>query len=103
MGAKKFYFREHLDTELKRRINDNANYSLRAFAKFLEIDPSLLSRIMQGKQSLSLNKAQEITEKLKLDREECEKFIVSVADSYKCKSLKRIDSSFTDCGGGKCS
>lgn len=97
VGKAKPYFREYLNTELESRTEDNENYSLRAFAKFLEIDPSLLLRIMTGKQSLSLNKAQEIAEKLKLDQEEREKFVVSVADSYKCKSLKRIDSSFTDC------
>ncbi len=42
-----------LQNELVRRIKDNPRYSLRAFARSLEIDPSLLSKVLNGKRGAS--------------------------------------------------
>jgi transcriptional regulator with XRE-family HTH domain len=71
---------QRLASELQRRKERNCRYSLRAFATFLEIDPSALSRILAGKQELSVQVALQLIQRLELSAEEREKFISSVAD-----------------------
>lgn len=46
-------FALRLETEFQRRKTSNSKYSLRAFAKFLELDPSYLSKLLKGKRPLS--------------------------------------------------
>jgi plasmid maintenance system antidote protein VapI/DNA-binding transcriptional ArsR family regulator len=46
-------FRHILQDELTSRCAKNPNYSLRSFAKFLEISPSALSAIINGKRPLT--------------------------------------------------
>lgn len=46
-------FRGLLQSTLISRCRDNAQYSLRAFAKFLSIEPSSLSKILNGKRSIT--------------------------------------------------
>ena len=46
-------FRHLLQLELARRCQANPSYSLRAFARQLEIEPSSLSQIITGKRTLS--------------------------------------------------
>ena len=45
-------FRKYLQTELLQRCKKNPSYSLRAFAKSLDVDPSTLSKILKGKRPL---------------------------------------------------
>ncbi len=52
----KLTFRLWLQRQFTERCKRNARYSLRAFARFLEIDPSSLSQILSGKRSLSRDK-----------------------------------------------
>ena len=46
-------FRTCLQNELINRCEKNPNYSLRAFAKSLDIGPSALSQIVRGKRKLT--------------------------------------------------
>jgi len=46
-------FRLFLQQELVDRIRDNPRYSLRSFARFLGVDPSLLSKILRAKRPIS--------------------------------------------------
>lgn len=46
-------FRHVLQDELTSRCAQNPNYSLRSFAKFLEISPSALSALINGKRPLT--------------------------------------------------
>lgn len=46
-------FRLFLQAELVERCRKNPRYSLRAFAKFLEIEPSFLSKILSRKRSIT--------------------------------------------------
>lgn len=46
-------FKTYLQNELVRRCNQNSSYSLRAFARSLDIEPSALSQILRGKRKLS--------------------------------------------------
>jgi PAS domain S-box-containing protein len=70
-----------LETELTRRKEKNPRYSLRALAAFLKLDPSALSRILSGKQELSIPSALQIIQKLKLGITDQEQFITSVAEA----------------------
>lgn len=48
--------REHLQNELKRRQRANTAYSLRAFARDLNLNPGFLSTILVGKRGMSLDR-----------------------------------------------
>lgn len=60
-------FRLLLQAELVRRCNQNPRYSLRAFARMLEIEPSALSKILSGKRGISRTKFKCFVEKLGLE------------------------------------
>lgn len=97
MGKKIPLYVEYLQRELTRRIENNQQYSLRAFAKFLDIDPSLLSKILSRKQVLSLKKAEQVTEKLFSQKKEMKCFLFSVAEEQKCCSLSKLTTDLTTC------
>lgn len=63
-------FRSLLSAELKRRKQLNAVYSLRSFARHLEISPSHLSLLMSGKKRLTPKLASQIASRLSLSAEE---------------------------------
>lgn len=50
-------YRAFLNQKLKRRIEKNPAYSLRAMAKHLGLAPSMLSDVLSGKRNLSLDHA----------------------------------------------
>ena len=58
------HYREILREELESRCQQNPRYSLRAFARDLELAPSRLSEILSGKQGLSRESADSIAKKL---------------------------------------
>jgi len=58
-----------LANELGRRRTHNQNYSLRAFARDLEIDPSYLSKLIQGKRIASEPMYQKIITKISAIKE----------------------------------
>lgn len=55
---------EILSCAYEEKRSRNLRYSLRAFAKHLEIDPSSLSKVMNGKRHLPTSKARDVAEKL---------------------------------------
>lgn len=57
-------FRLWLQLELQKRCRKNPQYSLRAFATFLQIDVSILSRIIAGKRKASAKVINHICERL---------------------------------------
>lgn len=59
-----------LREELDRRTRINTSYSLRSFAKQLDIDASLLSKILQGSRPLSMANAVKIMERIQLNPDE---------------------------------
>ena len=79
------------------RKQRNPRYSLRGFSKFLQIDPSFMSKLMTEKILLSLDTADQISDRLKLKKNERDKFLLSAAEEQKCHALYLIDPSLTDC------
>ena len=67
--------------ELERRQAKNPLYSLRAFAAFLGLHPSALSRVLANKTDLSLKACARVLRKLNLDKDTQKLFIASVAEN----------------------
>jgi len=62
----KVEFRQHLQEELLRRCRVNPKYSLRAFARLLDVSPAYLSLILNGKRPIPVKLRDEIAERLGL-------------------------------------
>ncbi len=69
-----------LQQTLEERKSKNAQYSMRALARDLDIDPAALSRILSGKQELSLETCRAVLSRLQLPPVKMRLFIASVAE-----------------------
>lgn len=75
-----------LNDEFKKRRSRNSNFSLRSFAKWLQISPAQLSQMMTGKRSITLKSLEKISSRLALSPSEKK----SLMNSY-LKDKKFID------------
>ncbi len=66
-------FKDLLIAELQERQKRNSSYSLRAFARFLGMDHSRLSKILRGERPVSWGLARQLGPILGLTAEEIEK------------------------------
>jgi uncharacterized protein (TIGR02147 family) len=71
-------YRSSLVQELKNRIEKNSNYSLRAFARDIDLSASYLSQLINGQKCLSPRKATAVLKKLKWPYEKEKRFLSSV-------------------------
>ncbi len=83
------YFIDILKNELSLRQSKNPKYSLRSFAKFINIDPSTLSRILSGQKIPSQEQSLKIISKLKLTTAQKRQFLKSIGDVYTSKMPSR--------------
>ncbi len=82
-------YRVFLNTKYHDRCEKNPNYSLRSFARDLEMNPSCLCNVLKGKQGLSPKSAQKIAENLKLSSTE-KKLFCNLAEAQHARNpLKR--------------
>jgi uncharacterized protein (TIGR02147 family) len=65
---------EYLHQVLKERNSKNPNYSLRAFARDIDLSPARLSEVLRGKGDLGVSKLQSISERLCSETSEQEFF-----------------------------
>lgn len=70
-------FVSYLQEELARRCAANSRYSLRAFARKLAVDPSNLSKILQGKRTLTQAGVRSFAMDLDLSSEKLEEILSS--------------------------
>jgi uncharacterized protein (TIGR02147 family) len=68
-------FRHFLQSELATRCARNPQYSLRAFAKFLEMDNSTLSQLLRGKRAMTEQNIRRCGMRLGLDEESVAEFV----------------------------
>lgn len=68
-------YRHFLADELKKRQSNDRNYSVRSFAKELEIRSSRLTEILQGKVGLSEDRAVVVADRLKIADDEKKIFV----------------------------
>lgn len=71
-------YRQYLLRELDSRTNKNPQYSLRSFARDLDLSPSRLSEILNHKQGISFAAAKKLMEKINLGSEEKDLFCALV-------------------------
>ena len=90
-------YRQLLKSEFLARRSSNRSYSQNAFARFLRLDPTYLSKLMRGKILLSLDLADGITRRLKLSPDRRRDFILSAAEEQRCHALYLLDPELTDC------
>lgn len=83
------YYREFLRTEMTQRRRKNPRYSLRAYARSLDIDPSALSRILSGRRCLSVDKAVEMVKTFDCADPVKHIFLESVVKDHKGRELRR--------------
>lgn len=67
-----------LKNELTQRISRNPNYSLRAFARDLELSPSFLSEVINSRKRLSHRTATKIGQRLAFTEHELSRFLSCV-------------------------
>lgn len=79
-----------LKSEFDKKVDKNPRYSLRAFAKHLEISPASLSNVLSGKKGLSERVAKSISEKLGFNAEESE-FFCALVNSFDARSKEKRD------------
>lgn len=92
-------FRTFLEQELSRRTSANPNYSLRAFARDLGVDSSFLSKLLNGKRSMTARTILSLAPRLPLANEEIQNFIQKangrrrryVANAFDFHKIKEID------------
>ncbi|MNJ96745.1 hypothetical protein D3C87_144760 [compost metagenome] len=82
-------YRDYIDREFRRRCRRNSQYSLRAFARDIEVSPSKLSEVMRRKCGLSAHAAELLCEKLKLSEVETQHFIVLVEAEHSRNSTRK--------------
>jgi uncharacterized protein (TIGR02147 family) len=68
-------FRTFLEQELARRNSANPNYSLRAFARDLGVDSSFLSKLLNGKRSMTARTIMSLAPRLNLSDADVQAFI----------------------------
>jgi len=76
--------------EYKRRVAKNPRYSLRAYASFLNLDPSALSRILAGKQELSVKAGLSIVKRLQMSEDDGRRFLLSVIEGRRRNEAARV-------------
>ena len=87
------FYAQVLRRELLVRQKKNPNYSLRAFAKKLEISSGGLSRILNNKFVPSFRLAQLFINELRISDSENELFMISLMESHlRCLSQKMMNS-----------
>ncbi len=98
MGKKIPFYITYLSTEFEKKKAKNPRFSLRAFSQWLEVDPSLFSKILSRQNIPSLKMANKMILKLNPDDTQLrEKFLKSVSEENACKELHKLDSDLTDC------
>ena len=78
-------FRQFLEDELARRSQNYPRYSLRAFARHLDVDSSFLSKILNGKRTVTMRTIRMFGERLNLPAEDLQHF----AEVSREKKMKR--------------
>jgi uncharacterized protein (TIGR02147 family) len=88
------FYKVAIQEELAKRCEKNPRYSLRAFAKALELEPGVLSLILSGKKTPSFKTAQLILARLDLEPEQIQDFLSSLAQAHKSRGMKRLSPHF---------
>jgi uncharacterized protein (TIGR02147 family) len=82
-------FRLHLQNEFVKKCKINPQFSLRAFARQLDIHPTTLSQILAGKRPITKKRFSYIADKVHLSPAQHEKFLKNFATKKKKKPAQK--------------
>jgi len=85
-----FYYRKKLHESFELRKKKRASYSLRGFARDLNVLAPTLSSVMKGNRSLPFVMALKVSDRLELDKTSRELFLDSVIEEKKIKPARRL-------------
>lgn len=85
-----FYYRQKLNESFVLRKSRRSSYSLRGFARDLDILAPTLSSVMKGHRSLPFVLAIKVSDRLELDKTSRELFLESVIEEKKIKPQRRV-------------
>jgi uncharacterized protein (TIGR02147 family) len=88
MKAKEIY-QKYLKSEYQRRRQRNAAYSLRAYARDLQIPSSKLSQYLRGECGVSGKKAAQLAQRLRLGPVEAELFVCAAETAHSRHAITR--------------
>lgn len=89
-------YKDYLSHELERRMQQNPNYSLRAFSRDLNLSPGELSEILRGKRKLSAKAAMKVSHSLGFsDVEKNHLILLTQSDSMIASENDQQDASYT--------
>ena len=84
-------FNDILKEELRQRYEMNPQYSMRSFAKYLDMSPGSICDIINGKQGISKDRAGKIAEKLGFNKSETDYFLTLVESAHaRNKKQKKV-------------
>jgi uncharacterized protein (TIGR02147 family) len=78
MSKKQLFHLQYLTTEYYKRMQKNPHYSLRSFARDLDVPASWLSEFLNSKKGMSLENAKKICQALSLSPADASMFTLSV-------------------------
>src|ERR1700761_4517065 len=90
------FYKVYLQEELARRCERNPRYSVRAFARALDINDGALSQILSGKRVPAYRTAQRIIRALMLSPDEEQSFLASLAERHRSRGLQRMNPVFRE-------
>jgi uncharacterized protein (TIGR02147 family) len=95
MKKTNFNYVDILIQKLEERSRKNRSYSLRAFARDLEISAPRLSQILSKKKGLSEKSAEKLISKLGLSSREAECFILSAKSKHSRSKKEKVEASLS--------
>src|SRR6185436_13203072 len=90
------FYKSYLQSELSRRCERNPRYSVRAFARALDINDGALSQILSGKRIPAYRTALRIIRALGLAPEDEQNFLGSLAEKHRSRGLQRLNPIFRE-------
>ena len=81
---------EILKREFQKRVSKNNRFSLRAFSKIIDVHPSALSRVFNGKAELTSSGGVEIARRLKLSTDESRRFVSGILKARNERERERL-------------
>ena len=87
MNNEIYNYRQMLQAEFESKIKARGSFTLRAFAQYLSVSPSLLSDVLKGRKNLSQETAFKVCQKLKFSDLQRQYFLTSI----KCETTKSME------------
>lgn len=82
-------YRTYIEREFKARCRRNPSYSLRAYARDLQVPPSKLSEVLRHTCGLSAQSATALAPRLRLTEKEAEHFVTLVESEHSRSSTRK--------------